>query len=379
MLKVLLTGGGTGGHIYPALAVGRRLRELRSDVEILYVGTERGLESDIVPDAGFRFQSIEIEGFKRQLNFAGLRHNLHTVHLLYSSYRRSKQIIQSFSPDIVLGTGGYVAGPVCFAASRMGIPTIIHEQNSVLGLTNQLLARTVDKIAISFDTIYEQLPKYRHKIIFTGNPRAQEVVGVEKDQKQMATLDLHPNLPMILVVGGSRGAEALNGVMIRLAHRLASEDFQTLYVTGEAHYEYVTNQIGELPSDSRLHLVSYLSDMIHVLAGADLVVTRSGATTIAELTALGKPSILIPSPYVTANHQMVNAQSLVDHQAALLIEEANLDDSVLYEAMKKLIQSPEKLSQMGKEAKQLGHPDAADQLIQAMEQLVEEDKGVGIK
>lgn len=372
MLKVLLTGGGTGGHIYPALAVARRLKSLSSDVEILYIGTKRGLESELVPDSGFDFETIEIEGFKRRLDKEGILYNIHTLKLLFKSFKRAKQIINEFNPDVVLGTGGYVAGPVCLVAARLGIPTIVHEQNSVIGLTNKLLAHFVDKIAICFDTIYDQIPKFKDKIIFTGNPRAQEIADIKPDSESLTKLGLDNHLPTLLVVGGSRGAEAINEAIVQLSKQLSTADFQTIFVTGEIHYKQVCERVGDLSKNSRLLIVPYLSDMIHILANVDLVVTRSGATTISEITALGIPSILIPSPYVTANHQMINAQSLVDHHAAVLIKESELSAERLIDTVNELIYSEEKLSQMREAAKSLGHPKAADQLIDIMLNLVQQ-------
>lgn len=371
MLKVLLTGGGTGGHIYPALATARRLKELSDDVSILYIGTHRGLESKIVPEAGLDFKTIQIEGFKRELSWDGLKYNLNTIKLLLKSLKDAKNIIKDFRPDIVLGTGGYVAGPVCLAASRLNIPTIIHEQNSVVGLTNKLLAYFVDKIAICFDNVYEQLPKFKEKIVFTGNPRAQEIAQLKPSKKDLFELGLDADRPTILIAGGSRGAEAINQAVTELAPELAQASFQTIFVTGEVHYKNIKQSLNKETQNNSFVLVPYLPNLIDILSQVDLMISRSGATTIAELTALGKPSILIPSPYVTANHQMINAQSLVDSGAALMIEESNLNAEKLGKEINKLMNNPQLLEEMSQSAQSLGHPKAADHLIQVMMDLVE--------
>lgn len=376
MLRVLLTGGGTGGHIYPALAVARRLKAVTDQVEILYVGTERGLESQIVPEAGLPFKAVHIEGFKRQLNKDGILHNLKTLKLLHSSYQKSLEIIKEFEPNIVLGTGGYVAGPVCLAASRQGVPTMIHEQNSVLGLTNKILLKFVDKIAISFPDIYEQIGSERDKIVFTGNPRGQEIAQMTLSDENFLKLGLNPELPTVLVVGGSRGAEAINGAVLDIAPQLVNAPYQTIFVTGSVHYDLIQENLKDFPeiqSAKNFLVVPYLPEMIDILSHSDLIVSRSGATTIAEITALGKASILIPSPYVTDNHQEKNAKSLVDHGAAILMKEQTLSGDLLYQTIDQLMADQGQRLLMEKAAEGLGHPQATDDLIQVMLDLVKQD------
>lgn len=375
-MKVLLTGGGTGGHIYPALAIARRMKSLNEDVEILYVGTTRGLESKYVPEAGFEFAAIEMEGFKRDFNWESLKYNFRSIYLFLSSVRKSKKIIKDFKPDVVLGTGGYVSAPVCFAASLMNIPTIIHEQNSVLGLTNKFLVHFVDKICICFDDIYDQLSKHAEKIEYTGNPRAQEVVSWKNDTEQTNPLleKLDPNKKTVLIVGGSRGARRINESFIEAGHLFNEVDYQVIFVTGEVHYDEVVNQLKRVEARQKenVKIVPYISDMIQVLNQVDLMVSRSGATTIAEITALGIPSVLIPSPYVTANHQMKNASSLVKNGAAELIEEENLTGYQLFHQVDRLMKDNELLKIMSVSAKELGRPDAADRVIQVMMDSIKE-------
>lgn len=375
-MKVLLTGGGTGGHIYPALAIARRMKSLNEDVEILYVGTTRGLESKYVPEAGFKFAAIEMEGFKRDFNWESLKYNFRSIYLFLSSVRKSKKIIKDFKPDVVLGTGGYVSAPVCFAASLMNIPTIIHEQNSVLGLTNKFLVHFVDKICICFDDIYDQLSKHAEKIEYTGNPRAQEVVSWKNDTEQTNPLleKLDPNKKTVLIVGGSRGARRINESFIEAGHLFNEVDYQVIFVTGEVHYDEVVNQLKRVEARQKenVKIVPYISDMIQVLNQVDLMVSRSGATTIAEITALGIPSVLIPSPYVTANHQMKNASSLVKNGAAELIEEENLTGYQLFHQVDRLMKDNELLKIMSVSAKELGRPDAADRVIQVMMDSIKE-------
>lgn len=367
-MKVLLTGGGTGGHIYPALAVARRLAEIEPELELLYVGTNRGLESTIVPQEGISFKSIEIEGFKRKLDFAGIKYNLKSVGLFLKSIREAKKIIREFKPDVVLGTGGYVSAPICYAAARAGVATVVHEQNSYLGLTNKFLIRFVDKLAISFEDIYDQTEKYHEKVVYTGNPRAQELASTEIiPTKDLFGLDT--NKPIVLILGGSRGAEKINEAIVEAYPDLIERDYQLLIATGEKHYEEITAQLNAhspLIENTNIVVKPYINNMIEVLQHSSLLVSRSGATTIAEITALGLPSILIPSPYVTDDHQTKNAMSLVNNHAAVLLKEADLNGESLLNQLDHLLTNQMKLQEMSKLSKKLGDPLATDQLIQLM-------------
>lgn len=367
-MRVLLTGGGTGGHIYPALAVARRLKEIDAEVTFLYVGTERGLESTLVPKEGLPFKAIEIEGFKRQLNFDGIKYNLKSVKLFLQSIRESRKIIREFKPDVVLGTGGYVSAPICYAAAKEGVPTIVHEQNSFLGLTNKFLIRYIDRLAISFKEIYSQVDGHENKVVFTGNPRAQEVT--EKDLPMVDTIyGLNVMEPIVLIFGGSRGAEKINRAVVEAYPKLRHRNYQVLFVTGEIHYDEIVEELEKLlpvKQNQGFVVKPYIHNMIDVLSQTSAIVSRSGATTIAEITVLGIPSILIPSPNVTDDHQTQNAMSLVKYDAALLLEEKNLNGETLLAALDQLMEFPDKRAEMSERARTLGEPYATDKLIQVM-------------
>ena len=367
-MKVLLTGGGTGGHIYPALAVAKRLREIEQDLELLYVGTGRGLESRIVPQEAIPFRAVEVEGFKRKLNFEGIKYNLRSVRLFMKSIFEAKKIIREFKPDLVLGTGGYVSAPICYAASRAGIPTIVHEQNSYLGLTNKFLLPFVDKLAISFDDIYEQVDKYQDKVVFTGNPRAQELASAE-NKEVINLFGLDPKRETVLILGGSRGAEKINQAFIEAYPELIKKDYQLILATGEVHYEKISKQLNKIyPLEKAENIVikDYVKNMSDILQKSSLLISRSGATTIAEITATGLPSILIPSPYVTDDHQTKNAMSLVNHHAAHLLAEKDLNGMTLLAHIDELMKDKAKLEEMSKASKELSEPFATDKLIQLM-------------
>ncbi|WP_124057547.1 undecaprenyldiphospho-muramoylpentapeptide beta-N-acetylglucosaminyltransferase [Vaginisenegalia massiliensis] len=367
--RIVLAGGGTGGHIYPALALLDRIKERYPDVEYLYVGTQKGLESQLVPKRGIPFKSVEIQGLKRSLSLE----NIKAAWLMLSSTQKAKAILREFKPDIVVGTGGYVCAPVLLAASRLGIPTLIHEQNSVAGITNKFLARHVDIIATCFQEVATDFKNNETKIRYTGNPRGQEVILTPKDdliiQKQF---ELNPTLPTVLVFGGSRGAPGINQATIQAIDFMKDKPYQLILATGQGHYQTVMDQLkqdlGELPSNCRV--VAYIENMPAIFRQIQLVVCRSGATTLTELTALGLPSILIPSPYVTNNHQEHNALALVNHHAAKMIKEDQLDGKNLFNAIDQVLTNPNQLQQMAENAKALGITNSSDLIISAIESII---------
>ncbi|MCI5775445.1 MAG: undecaprenyldiphospho-muramoylpentapeptide beta-N-acetylglucosaminyltransferase [Aerococcus sp.] len=364
-MRLIFSGGGTGGHIYPSLALINRIKRQDPKAEILYVGTEKGLEATLVPKAGIPFQTIRIQGIKRSLSLDNVR----TVWYMLSSVQKAKQMIADFKPDAVIGTGGYVCAPVLYAASRMGIPTIIHEQNSIAGLTNKFLARYVDRIAISFESVANDFKNYENKVVYTGNPRAQEVVSIEK-KADLAVYGLSNDLPTLLVFGGSRGAQRINEVIMSLLAQLEQAPFQTLIATGDIYYKEFTEQYPQIAMYNHVKLTPYIDNMPEVLNAVDCVIARSGATTLTELTALGKPSILIPSPNVTHNHQQRNAESLVVKRAAEMIVESDLNEEQLMAKITKLMTDDAYREAMGQSAAQMGVPDAADRLLHVVSDVM---------
>lgn len=363
-MRLLVSGGGTGGHIYPALALIEVLKKKDPNAEVLYVGTTRGLETKIVPDAGIPLKTLKIQGFKRSLSLE----NLKTVYLFLKSVHESKKIIKDFKPDIVIGTGGYVCGAVVYAASRLKIPTMIHEQNSVAGVTNKFLSHFVDKIGICFEDAAEQFPK--QKVVFTGNPRAQQVATMKKTGRLYHEYGLTPTKKTVLIFGGSQGARRINEASAAAIAAFGKEDYQVLFVTGRGHYDKLKKQVADKNLPANVHMVPYIADMPAILPEVDLIVGRAGATSLAEITALGLPAILIPSPYVTNDHQTKNAQSLVTRKAALMLKESNLTASSLLEAVNSLMNDENKRQQMAANCKQMGVADAGEQVLAVLEDLV---------
>ncbi|MDQ0972784.1 UDP-N-acetylglucosamine--N-acetylmuramyl-(pentapeptide) pyrophosphoryl-undecaprenol N-acetylglucosamine transferase [Neobacillus niacini] len=364
-MKIVVSGGGTGGHIYPALALIREIQKENKHAEFLYIGTKNGLESTIVPREKIPFKSIHITGFKRKLSLD----NIKTVLRFLKGARDSKKMLKEFKPDIVIGTGGYVCGPVVYAAAKLNIPTIVHEQNSVPGLTNKFLSRYVNKVAICFEEAKEYFPK--DKVVFTGNPRASEVIGNDGIRGRLSA-GLSTTMPAVLIFGGSRGARPINDAVVKALSEFGEKPYQVLYITGDVHFKDVQNEVELVGNPKNVVIRPFIHNMPEVLSGIDLVVSRAGATTLAEITSLGIPSILVPSPYVTNNHQEKNARSLSDHGAAELLLEKDLNNKSLIQQIDRILLDNEYLKSMKMKAKKLGVPDSAERLYKLMKQLVQE-------
>lgn len=362
-MNVIISGGGTGGHIYPALALIHEIQKQEPDSTFLYLGARNGLEQDIVLREGIPFQSLVITGFKRKITLE----NIKTVANFLRAVAKAKRLIRHFSPDVVIGTGGYVAGPVVYAAAKLDVPTVIHEQNSVPGLTNKFLSRYVDRVAVSMQEASEFFPQ--DKCEFTGNPRASEILNGNKE-KAYESPGLSPDKKTVLIFGGSRGARPINEAVLSLINQMGDKPYQILYVTGEAHYDKVMEEVKQKGLPDNMLIKPFLHNMQDVLAASDLVVSRAGATTIAELTALGLPSILIPSPYVTNNHQEKNARALEKNGAAMVLTENELSGERLLSEIDAILSNEQKLSDMKHAAKAQGVPDASEKLYQVLDELV---------
>lgn len=366
--RIVLSGGGTGGHIYPALALLKQLKVKYPNVECLYIGSSKGLEAKIVKEANIPFQSVDIQGLRRTLTLESMKENIKTVSMMLTSIGRSKKILKEFRPDVVIGTGGYVCAPVLYAAAKLRIPTLIHEQNSVAGVTNKFLGRYVTKIATCFEEVTKDFGRYANKIELTGNPRGEEVVATPYDEEILSQYGLNKSLPTVLVFGGSRGAPAINRASIGAIEHFAGATYQVIIATGQQHYEDMKDSLEALPNNVKV--VPYIHNMPILLRAIDLVVCRSGATTLAELTALGLPSILVPSPYVTANHQEYNALSLVNKGAAQMIKEAELTSETLWQMIDECVGNEATLTNMKDKSAKIGITDASQRLIKMLEDLV---------
>ncbi|WP_028561617.1 undecaprenyldiphospho-muramoylpentapeptide beta-N-acetylglucosaminyltransferase [Paenibacillus pinihumi] len=362
-MRIVLTGGGTGGHIYPALAVGKQVRQEIPETSLLYIGTTRGLESRIVPAENIPFEAVDITGFKRKLSID----NIKTVIRFLKAVNRSKQLLRSFKPDAVVGTGGYVCGPVVYAAAKLGIPTLIHEQNVIPGLTNKFLSRYAETVAVSFESSADHFGG-KH-VLYTGNPCASQVVQADRS-KGFSSLGLAEDRKIVLIVGGSRGAKAVNEAVFQMLPKLSGlPEAQFVFVTGESYYEQAKQRIsgGDIPPN--LQVLPYIHNMAQVLAASSLVVSRSGASSLAEITALGIPSILIPSPNVTNNHQEPNARSLEVAGAAEMVLERELNGDDLFRRITSIVTSPQRLASMREAALTLGKPESANLIVTELKRM----------
>lgn len=365
-MRVVLTGGGTGGHIYPAIAIARQCEAEIPDSAFLYIGGQRGLENKLVPQENIPFEAIDITGFRRKISMD----NFKTIVRFLRGVQTSKKLLSEFKPDIVIGTGGYVCGPVVYAAHKLGIPTLIHEQNAIPGLTNTFLSRYTSSVAVSFEGSESAFPKAK-RVLYTGNPRATTVISANKD-RGFASLGIPMDSSVVVIVGGSRGAKAINEAMIQMAPMLEEQKhLHFVYVTGDIYFEYTREQIrsklGSMPN--HLHVLPYVNNMPEVLAATSLIVNRAGASFLAEINALGIPSILIPSPNVTNNHQEANARQLEKAGAAKVILEKELSGQVLFDKIKGIMGDLTTQKKMSAASKQLGKPDSANLIIQEMRLL----------
>jgi UDP-N-acetylglucosamine--N-acetylmuramyl-(pentapeptide) pyrophosphoryl-undecaprenol N-acetylglucosamine transferase len=365
-MKYLITGGGTGGHIYPALAIANEIMRSHPDADILYIGTKNGLEAELVPKAGYKFKTIRVKGMPRRLNKASLIALKELLHGLYES----KKIIKEYGPDVVIGTGGYVSGPVVYMAKRLKIPALIHEQNVYPGITNKLLGRFVDRIAVTFDDA-KQYFKYPEKVVNTGNPIRRDFLTVDK-MKAYKTLNINPDKPFILSFGGSGGQKKLNECLFELIKNYNDNyNYQLIHVTGKRFYDDFMKRIKDegIILSNNIKILPYFYEMPEAFNIANLVITSAGAITLAEISAVGVPSILIPKAYTAENHQEYNARAFQEKGASIMILESELSYIKLKKTIDELIHNKEKLRNMSLNSKKIGKIDAARLIVAEIDKL----------
>ncbi len=364
-MKVLFAGGGTAGHINPALSIADYMKEKEESFEALFVGTERGLEKKLVPSAGYKIRYIDIRGFDRK----HLLKNVSVVCKLIGARMACMKMMREFKPDAVVCTGGYVSGPVAMAAKKAKIPAIIHEQNVYPGLTVRGAEKYVEYVAVSFDETKEHM-KNPDKCIVTGNPVRGEILTAEKAsaRAEMGLCDK----PFVLVFGGSLGAAKINDTMIGALKKLTEEKkICLLFGTGDRNFAEVSAQIKEagIELSDEIKVVPYINNMSTAMAAADLVVARAGAITVSELAALAKPSILIPSPNVVRNHQEQNAREFEKNNGAAVITEDILTPELLYEKICEMTGDKMLLAEMGKNVKKLAKTDSLDRIYELVKSI----------
>ncbi len=315
--RIIISGGGTGGHIFPAIAIANAIKAIDSQAEILFVGAEGKIEMQKVPAAGFQIKGLPIRGFERKISFK----NIQVVLGLFKSLLKSRKIIKDFKPDVVVGVGGYASGPVVYMASRKKIPTLLQEQNSYAGITNKLLAKRASKICVAYDGM-EKFFELK-KIIKTGNPVRKDLYSKQISKEQASQFfKLDSSKKTILFLGGSGGARTINEAVIKHLELIDKSGLQVIWQTGKFYYQKSIEAAKDYSGDN-IKILDFINEMDYAFAIADVVVTRAGAGTISELCLLAKPSILVPSPNVAEDHQTKNAMALVEKQAAILISDKN--------------------------------------------------------
>lgn len=375
-MKVLLAGGGTGGHINPALAIASIIKQHDPSAEFLFVGTPNGMEARLVPQAGYRMETMHVAGFQRKLTLKNVKRNVKAVYYLATSQPRARKIVKQFQPDIAVGTGGYVAGPILHAAVHLGVPCAIHEQNAFPGVTNKMLAKEADHVMLTVEKALEYLhPDCAYTV--TGLPVRG---GISHPDKSAARKKLGFDDGLcILSFGGSLGAGCINEAMAELIpwhvkKGLAINHIHGYGGMGKETFPPAMKQAGIPMKSDRLRITEYINDMDVCLAAADLVICRSGASTLAELEAVGRGSILIPSPIVTGNHQLHNANVLGDAGAAIVIEQKDASPQRIIQEVETLYNDRDRLAQMGQKAKGLEIPDTEERIWKVIEQLYQKKK-----
>lgn len=360
-MRVVISAGGTGGHIYPALAIINKIKEKEKKCDILYIGTTDRMEKDIVPKLGIKYVGIEMEGINRKKLLSNI-----SVFIKYKkAINKAKKAIKEFKPDVVIGVGGYITAPVLIAAHKLKIKTVIHEQNSVPGVSNKLISKYADKICVSLPNTVSYFDK--EKTIYTGNPRSEEIINIKPALKKDFGLDEDKKL--VLIVMGSLGSTTMTKKIKELVPHFKDKDYQVLIVTGKSYYD----DFKKINLSKNVKIVPFLENMINLLKKTDLIISRAGASTIAEITAIGLPSILVPSPYVTNNHQYLNAKELEDYKASKLVSEKDFCSEIIVPLVDDILNNKTLYNEMKKNSLKLGVPSSATKFYDEVKKVIKEE------
>lgn len=363
-LRVIISGGGTGGHVFPAISIANELRETVPGAEILFVGAEGKMEMEKVPAAGYKIIGLPVRGFQRRLTLK----NISFFFKLMSSMSKARKIISEFKPDVVVGVGGYASGPVLRVATRKKIPTLIQEQNSYAGVTNRILASRVNVICVAYDEMDRYFPA--GKIVYTGNPIRRDLLNVDQKREEgLINFNFRGNRKIVLVLGGSLGARTLNQSIHAGLEKLAQEKVQVIWQTGRDYYPVAKEMVASLNTDS-IQVYDFINRMDLVYAIADVIISRAGASTVSELCLVKKPAILVPSPNVAEDHQTKNAMALVNNNAAMMVEDRDSVSSLVDETLK-LLADDFRMNVYRENIAKLAVPDASKRIVNELMKLVE--------
>lgn len=355
-MKVLISAGGTGGHIYPAIAIINKIKEKEPNSKFLYVGTLDRMEKDIIPNLGIDYIGIKMTGVSKNIS--------KLIKFIYYNIKEEKHLekeIKKFNPDVVIGVGGYVTVPVIMAAKKLGIKTVLHEQNSIPGKANKFLSKYADLICTSMESSNKY---FKHKnIIYTGNPRGEETLKIKKANKKDYGLSV--NKKLVLITTGSLGASTVNNKLKECIKEFSKKNYEVLLVTGKESYDEMKKY-----SEKNVIIMPYVENLNEVLKVTDLIITRAGATIISEITTIGVPSILIPSPYVANNHQEINAKDIESNNAGIVIKEQDLTKEILLDTIDKILDDEEMYKKLATNAKKLGTPHSATKIYEEIKKIL---------
>ncbi len=350
-MRVIISAGGTGGHIYPALSIIKKIKEKEPDSEILYIGTTSRMEAKIVPEMKIPYVGINVIGLKKDLSI------FKAGPLLLKGLIKCRKIIKEYQPDVVIGVGGYITAPVIYSAKKLKIKTIIHEQNSIPGKTNKVLSKYADKVLLSLPGSAKFFQKDNKNVILTGNPRSEEAYRAKAIEKK--ELGLKEDKKLVLIVMGSLGSTTVSNALMEIIPKFKEKDYEVMIVTGKDYYDAYPKDI-----PNNVHIVPYLNNMVNVMKKVDVMVTRAGASTIAEILAIGIPSIFVPSPYVANNHQYFNAKELVDNNIGLLLEEKDLNSENLLKKIDLLLENSVLYKEMQSNAQKMRIINSCDKIYE---------------
>ncbi len=364
--RYIISGGGTGGHIFPALSIANKIKAENPDAKILFIGASDKMEMRRVPEAGYPIEGLEIYGIHREKSLSGMMCNLRLPLVMLQAMRKAKKIMRDFKPDLAIGVGGFASGPALKAASQLGIPTLLQEQNSYPGITNKMLAKKAKTICVAYDGLERFFPP--EKIIKTGNPIRKEILQMErKTEAAYRYFNFSSEKRTILVVGGSLGARTLNQTMAAHLDEFRKADLQLLWQTGEQFYQNIDPELLK-QQDEHIRIVPFIKNMNDAYSMADVIVSRAGALALAELAIVGAPTILVPFPYAAEDHQTSNAKALSSKDAALLIPDKEAAEKLIPTLMQ-LTEDPHRMQVLGNNIRQFALPDAIDRIYEEIVKL----------
>ena len=370
-MKVIIAAAQTGGHINPGIAIANKIKKENKNARIMFIGTTRGLENDLVPRAGYELKTIEAYGLSRRLALSNIKNMFKTI----KGLNEAKKIVKDFRPDIVIGTGGFISGPVLMAAKKYKIPTIVHESNAFPGVATKLLSKSVDTVLVAFEDAKKRLPNAK-RIIVTGTPTKIKKVDLSKEQKEklIEELKLNKDMPIVLVFGGSQGAKSINTALIDIIKNKTNKDYQIIWASGPKQYDVIKEELSNfginINNIRNVRILSYIYNMEEMMNLSDIIVSRSGAMTITEVAITGKPAIFIPFPFATENHQEYNARVLVSAGAAKIILDKDLNEKILSDTINEMLKDKEKLQQMGINAEKVSIKNVEEKIYEEVKRLV---------